>query len=249
MSRRPSELIAKVANQIAWFEKYRTSVRELIRPASTTFGNPPSPQPENRHMSKIARVLALAGALALPASTNAQTAFESMDVFQLEFAADPQISPDGSQVVYVRSSMDIMRDRVRSELWIVNADGSGHRRLGDGGSPRWSPDGTRLASTRGADRSTCAGWTRARRPLSRSSWSRPAESAGRPTAGRSPSTCWFPIRRRNSWRRRNRPRAPSGPTRPSWRTASRTGRTGWAISTSASTTSSCCPSTAAPRSR
>ena len=100
-------------------------------------------------MSKITRVLALAGALALPASTNAQTAFESMDVFQLEFAADPQISPDGSQVVYVRSSMDIMRDRVRSELWIVNADGSGHRRLGDGGSPRWSPDGTRLAYTAG----------------------------------------------------------------------------------------------------
>ena len=100
-------------------------------------------------MPKITRVLALAGALALPASTHAQPAFESMDVFQLEFAADPQISPDGSQVVYVRSSMDIMRDRVRSELWIVNADGSGHRRLGDGGSPRWSPDGTRLAYTAG----------------------------------------------------------------------------------------------------
>ncbi|MDE2659310.1 MAG: S9 family peptidase [Acidobacteriota bacterium] len=100
-------------------------------------------------MPKITRVLALAAALVLPASAGAQTPFESMDVFQLEFAADPQISPDGSQVVYVRSSMDIMRDRVRSELWIVNADGSGHRRLGDGGSPRWSPDGTRLAYTGG----------------------------------------------------------------------------------------------------
>ena len=86
-----------------------------------------------------------------PAGAEAQAAsrFEPMDVFQLEWAADPQISPDGSQVVYVRSSMDIMRDRVRSELWIVNADGSGHRRLGDGGSPRWSPDGARLAYTAG----------------------------------------------------------------------------------------------------
>ncbi len=72
-----------------------------------------------------------------------------MDVFQLEYAADPQISPDGTQVVYVRTSMDIMKDRKRSELWIVGSDGSGHRRLVAGGSPRWSPDGTRLAYTAG----------------------------------------------------------------------------------------------------
>ncbi len=87
----------------------------------------------------------LAIAFAHPA--HAQSQFESMDVFQLEYAADPQISPDGGQVVYVRTSMDIMRDRKRSELWIIDADGSDHRRLGDGGSPRWSPDGTRIAYT------------------------------------------------------------------------------------------------------
>jgi dipeptidyl aminopeptidase/acylaminoacyl peptidase len=28
MSRRPSELIAKVANQVAWFEKYRSSPKD-----------------------------------------------------------------------------------------------------------------------------------------------------------------------------------------------------------------------------
>ena len=77
----------------------------------------------------------------------AQQAFQPMDVFELEYAADPQISPDGGQVVYVQTSMDVMRDAKRSELWIVNADGSDHRRIGMGGSPRWSPDGTRLAYT------------------------------------------------------------------------------------------------------
>ena len=92
-----------------------------------------------------ALLTALAGAN--PAA--AQNHFEPMDVFALEFAADPQISPDGSRVVYVRNSMDIMSDRRRTELWIVNVDGSGHRRLGEGGSPRWSPDGTRLAYTAG----------------------------------------------------------------------------------------------------
>ena len=86
---------------------------------------------------------------ATPTTAHPQSPFEPMDVFQLEYAADPQISPDGSQVVYVRTSMDIMKDRKRSELWIVGADGSGHRRLAAGSSPRWSPDGTRLAYTAG----------------------------------------------------------------------------------------------------
>ncbi len=75
--------------------------------------------------------------------------FQPMDVFQLEFAADPQISPDGTEIAYVRTSMDVMRDRRRSELWIVGADGTGHRRLAEGSSPRWSPDGTRLAYSSG----------------------------------------------------------------------------------------------------
>ena len=75
--------------------------------------------------------------------------FDLMDVFELEWASDPQISPDGSQVVYVRNSMDVMKDRKRAELWIVDTQGRSHRRLtiGDGreSSPRWSADGRRLA--------------------------------------------------------------------------------------------------------
>lgn len=71
------------------------------------------------------------------------------DVFELEFATDPQVSPDGSSVVYVRNSFDIMTDRQRSQLWRVGVDGADHHPLTSGkansSSPRFSPDGTRVA--------------------------------------------------------------------------------------------------------
>jgi acylaminoacyl-peptidase len=73
---------------------------------------------------------------------------QPMDLFDLELATDPQISPDGTQVVYVRRFADVMTDRRLSNLWIVGADGSRHRPLTTGKqndvSPRWSPDGSQL---------------------------------------------------------------------------------------------------------
>jgi dipeptidyl aminopeptidase/acylaminoacyl peptidase len=74
---------------------------------------------------------------------------EPMDIFRVQLASDPQISPDGKRIVYVRQSADIISDRRVSNLWVVNVDGSEHRPLTTGtygdSSPRWSPDGTRLA--------------------------------------------------------------------------------------------------------
>lgn len=85
----------------------------------------------------------------LAATAAAQERFSALDVFQLEYASDPQISPDGRQVVYVRQANDIMTDSTRGNLWIVSSDGRDHRPLLSGrdsySSPRWSPDGTRLA--------------------------------------------------------------------------------------------------------
>lgn len=75
--------------------------------------------------------------------------FSPLDVFQLEYASDPQISPDGTHIVYVRNFMDIKTDRQRSNLWTIRFDGTEHRPLTSGNdnnfSPRWSPDGRRLA--------------------------------------------------------------------------------------------------------
>ena len=93
----------------------------------------------------VIRILCL---LALPGLVIAKP-FERMDVFELEVAADVQISPDGDRIAYVRRSMDIMTDNTRSNIWLVDTDGSDHRPLFSGTanytSPRWSPDGDRLA--------------------------------------------------------------------------------------------------------
>ena len=62
-----------------------------------------------------------------------------------ESVADPRISPDGSDIVYVRRWVDPMTDTWRSALWIVNSDGSRNRYLAEGREPRWSPSGDRLA--------------------------------------------------------------------------------------------------------
>ncbi len=73
---------------------------------------------------------------------------QTVDIFSLEMATDPQISPDGRQIAYVRRSNDIMTDRTRQALWAVDFDGANHRPLASSSasysSPRWSPQSDRL---------------------------------------------------------------------------------------------------------
>ena len=95
---------------------------------------------------------------ALPPVSRAQDnphKLTAMDEFQLQQATDPQISPDGTKIVYVRRFADPMTDRRYANLWIINADGGEHRPLTTGNrsdtSPRWSPDGTRIAYLSDAD--------------------------------------------------------------------------------------------------
>ncbi|MFK7731518.1 MAG: prolyl oligopeptidase family serine peptidase [Pseudomonadales bacterium] len=75
--------------------------------------------------------------------------FSAADIFNLEYVRDPRISPSGRDIVYVRTSMDIMTDAMRSNLWTIETDGQQNRPLSSGrdnySSPRWSPSADRLA--------------------------------------------------------------------------------------------------------
>jgi len=65
--------------------------------------------------------------LALRTFAQVSKEFTPLDVFNLEYASDPQISPDGTKIIYVRNFKDVMTDKNLSNLWITNFDGSQNR--------------------------------------------------------------------------------------------------------------------------
>lgn len=71
-----------------------------------------------------------------------------LDIFDLQYVSDPQISPDGNWVVYRRMGFDIMKDRSSGNLWLIRTDGSHHQKLttrevGES-QASWSPSGDRI---------------------------------------------------------------------------------------------------------
>ncbi len=91
-----------------------------------------------------AAVLLILAAIVITSSVAARN-IAPADYLDMEQVADPQLSPDGTQVIYTRRWVNTMSDDWASSLWIVNADGSRHRFLTDGSDARWAPDGTRIA--------------------------------------------------------------------------------------------------------
>ena len=97
----------------------------------------------------------LLAAFTLPTALSAQNepdgTLKLVTYLDWEWVANPQLSPDGSQIIYTRSWVDKINDRRDSEVYIMNADGSRKRRLTEGSSPKWSPSGDRILFTRGSD--------------------------------------------------------------------------------------------------
>ena len=71
------------------------------------------------------------------------------DLLRFELAGETQISPDGRRAVFTVKRTDAEKNRYFTRLWIGDADsGTSRPFTADGhsdSSPRWSPDGSRIA--------------------------------------------------------------------------------------------------------
>src|SRR5262245_37828786 len=107
------------------------------------------------HRSVLLLPLILAAIVARPSAADKRPITEK-DLFNFVWVADPQITPDGSLVAFVRVTVDEKKDQYETSIWVAKADGSDAPRALTTGihdnSPRWSPDGRRLAFTRSVEK-------------------------------------------------------------------------------------------------
>jgi dipeptidyl aminopeptidase/acylaminoacyl peptidase len=108
--------------------------------------------------SFLVLLVALAFLASGPGPFNAQQrrSISEKDLFKFVWIADPQMSPDGSQVAFVRVHVNEKADQYDTAIWIAKSDGSEPARALTGGTrdsgPRWSPDGRQIAFVRSVEK-------------------------------------------------------------------------------------------------
>ena len=98
-------------------------------------------------LKKLFISLLVLASLMTEAQTPAKRNLRPSDVYRLQTISDVQVSPEGNWVSYVLSSVDSVKDKRNSDVWMVSWDGQQSVQLTyslDGGPP---PDGVRMENT------------------------------------------------------------------------------------------------------
>ena len=79
---------------------------------------------------------------------NAPVIMRVEDLLKFKFLSDPQLSPDGKNVLFALNTVDLERDGYQDHIYAIPTEGGRPQRLTGKGlknqSPRWSPDGKRI---------------------------------------------------------------------------------------------------------
>ena len=110
-----------------------------------------------RHYNPLMRILPILIALGIGSAGQALAAGRPMttaDLLAMQRVSEPQLSPDGSRVLYTVAVPDLAGNRTARNVWIVPTAGGEARALtstGKDAGAKWAPDGRRIAfiSTRG----------------------------------------------------------------------------------------------------
>src|ERR1041385_4013217 len=157
-------------------------------------------------MHRASRLLAIAlcSAAAIVGLAQAQKrSITEKDICQFNWIGDPQISPDGSRVAFVKVTVDEKKTGYDTAIWSVSTQGNEQpHRMTDGkhdSSPRWSPDGKWLVFVRTPESAggAAAGGS---------------GGAGAPGRGQSPQLYLLPVSGGGeSWKITDLPRGAGGP--------------------------------------
>lgn len=86
-------------------------------------------------------------------NSQAQNPFTVNDLMKLRRVGDPQVSPDGKIVAFTIGDVNVSANRTLSQIYTIPVTGGTAKQITSGdrsnSSPRWSPDGKRLAFTTG----------------------------------------------------------------------------------------------------
>ena len=109
-----------------------------------------------RIIATVALSLVTISAGAQSSRTTERRLITESDLLKFVWVADPQVSPDGSRVAFVRVVVNEQKDEYETSVWLAPMSGAEPpRRLTSDtrdSSPRWSPDGHHLAFVRAIER-------------------------------------------------------------------------------------------------